>query len=101
MVARIPLVAGILLKSAARGDVGLVADDRVDLRRLGGLVELQRPVKVAVVGDRKGVHPQFDRACHQPVDGTSPVEEAVVAVAVEVGERLRAHPWASREKASV
>jgi len=101
VVAGIPLAARVLLEPAPRRDVGLVADDRVDLRRLRGLVELESPVKVAVVGDGQGGHAQFDRAVDQPFDRTRPVEEAVVAVAVEVGERLRAHPWASRGGAAV
>ena len=92
MVAGIPLAARVFLEAAPGGDVGLVADDRVDLRGLGGLVKLERPVQIAVVGDRQGVHAQLDRAVDKPVDRTRPVEEAVVAVAVKVGERLRAHP---------
>jgi hypothetical protein len=99
VVARVLLAAGILLEAAARGDVGLVADDRVDARGLGGLVELERPVEVAVVGDRQGVHAQFHRPRHQPVDRAGAVEQAVVAVAVEVDEGGRAHPWASRGRA--
>jgi hypothetical protein len=92
VVARVLLVAGILLKPAARGDVGLVADDRVDARLLRGVVKFEGAVEVAVVGDRQGVHPEFDRAAHEPVDGARAVEQAVVAVAVEMGETGRAHP---------
>ena len=94
VVAGVLLVAGILLKPAARGDVGLVADDRVELGGLGGLVELQGTVEIAVVGDRQGVHPEFDGTVHESVDRAGPVEQAVVAVAVEMDERLRAHPCA-------
>ena len=96
VVARILLATGILLEAAAGGDVGLVADDRIDPGRLCLGVKLECPVQVAVVGDRQGIHPQLGRAGHEPVDGAGSVEQAVVAVAVEVGEGERAHPWASQ-----
>ena len=53
VVAGVFLVAGVLLEAAPRGDVGLVADDRVELGGFGSLIELERPVKIAVVGDRQ------------------------------------------------
>ena len=94
MVAGVFLTAGILLESAARSDVGLVADDRIELGRLGSLIELKRAVEVAVVGDRQGIHAELNRPVDQPVDGAGSVEQAVVAVAVKVDERLRGHPCA-------
>ena len=97
VVARILLAAGVFLKPAAGRDVGLVADHRVDTGRLRRLVKLERAVKVAVVGDREGVHPQLDRAIDESIDRARPVEQAVVAVAVEMGEMLRAHPCARWE----
>ena len=64
VVAGLLHAAGLFRTPAPRGDVGLVADDRVDPRGFGGRVELQRPVQIAVVGQGQGVHPQ----CLGPLD---------------------------------
>ncbi len=76
-----------LVKATARGDVGFVADDRVDPRILRLAIELQRTVQVAVVGQRQRVHAVIDAAIDQFADVAGPVEQAVVAVAMQVGER--------------
>ena len=62
------LATTILLMAAARGDVGLVADDGVQPSRLGFGVKLKRPVEIAMVGDGQGIHPQFDRSPDQSLD---------------------------------
>lgn len=41
VVARLLLAARVLLEAAAGGDVGLVADDRIDPGGPGSLIELQ------------------------------------------------------------
>ena len=75
------------LRAAAGGHVGLDAEDRVDLLRPAGVVELHRPVQVAVVGDRRGVHPGGLRGLHEFRDLRHPVQQRVVRVAVQVRER--------------
>ncbi len=47
----------LLVGHAARGDVGLDADDRLDPRLLGGGVERDDPVHAPVVGQRQRRHP--------------------------------------------
>ena len=97
MVARFLLAAGLLVEAAPGGDVGLVTDDRIDAGRLRRGIELEGPVEIAVVGDRQGIHPQLLRPVDQPFDRTGPVEEAVVAVAVEMDEGAGGHPWPRRK----
>ena len=57
MVAGFLHVAGRFLPPAAGGDVRLVADDRLQTGVFGFLIELQRTVQIAVVGQRQRVHP--------------------------------------------
>ena len=83
--------AGVFLGAAAGGDVGLQAEDRVDAQFLRLPVELHRPVQVAVVGQGQGVHLQGLGPVEQAADRARPVQEAVVAVTVQVGEGMAAH----------
>ena len=41
-----------------------------------------------MVGERQGLHAQFRRAIHQPVDAAGSVEQAVVAMDMEMDEIL-------------
>ena len=59
--------------------------------RLGLAEELDGAVEVAVVGDRQGGHPQLLGPLDQVRDLARAVEQAVVAVAVQVDERRRGH----------
>ena len=80
--------AAVFLEAGGFNEVEFAADDRLDALGLGGVVELDRTVKIAVVGEREGLHPQLRRAIHQPVDPARAVEEAVVGMDVEVDEIL-------------
>ena len=92
VVAGLLRAAGVLLlKAAAGGDVGLVAHDRVDAHVLGRFVELQRPVQIAVVGQGQGVHAQLFGPLQQAGDFSGAVEQAVVAMAVQMGKGRGAH----------
>ena len=51
------------------------------------LVELERPVQVAVVGERQGVHALLFGPLDQLGDRAGAVEQAVVAVAMQMNER--------------
>ena len=78
------------------GDVGLVADDRIDLVRLALVVELERPVEIAVVGDRHSVHAGPLHLLDEVGNPVGPVEQAVVRVAMKMDERAgvaHGHPF--------
>ena len=94
-------IAGIFFEAAVGGDVGLVADDGVDAFLFGLLIELESAVEVAVVGEGQGVHAVGLGAGDELVDGAGAVEEAVMAVAVEVNEGLSAHEIPRRAGRSI
>jgi hypothetical protein len=78
--------AALLLEARSFDEVELAADERLDALGLGGVVELDRAVEIAVIGEGDGGHAELDRAVHQPVDPAAAVEQAVVGVDVEVDE---------------
>ena len=81
-----PAPAGRTLAAVVVGHVGLGADDRLDALLAALLVELQRPVHVAVVGDPERRLPVGDRLGHQLVEPGGPVQHRELGVDVEVGE---------------
>ena len=70
----------------AGGDVGFVADDRVEAGRLAFPVELDGAVEVAVVGQGEGVHALRLGVGRQFREAVGAVEQAVMAVAVQMNE---------------
>ena len=68
------------------GDVGLDADDRLDPRGLGLLVELVGAEHVAVVGHRDRRHAELGGALGQRVEAGRAVEHGVLGVDVQVDE---------------
>ena len=79
--------AGVpFLEAGAGGDVDLAADDRLDAGGHRLLVELDGAEHVAVVGDRQGRHAAFLGALDQVADLDGAVEEAVLAVQMEMDE---------------
>ncbi len=80
----------LLLPSIAVRDVGLEAEDRLDLLLPGLLLELPGPVKIAVIGDGERGHAHGDGLADQVVDPVGSVEERILAMAVQVNERHRA-----------
>ena len=86
-----------LFRAAVFGrDVGFVTDDRIDPGLLRLAVELQRSVQVAVIGQRQRIHAMvFARSISRSMRRGS-VQQAVVAVAMQVDKRLR-HPGFIRE----
>jgi len=91
------VLGALLLPPIAVGHVGLEPDDRLDALLLRLLLELPGAVQIAVVGDGQGRHAQLHAAADQIVDPIGPVEERVLAVAVQVNERhvavRRFLPW--------
>src|SRR5437764_454922 len=87
--------SGFALGARPRRNIGLVTNDRVDPRLLALLVKLDRAVEVAVIGQRDRVHPQAFDVRDQLGNAVGPVEQTVVAVAMEMNE---AHEgWSMKE----
>ncbi len=79
----------LLVRHRPPGDVGLHADDGLDARLGGRLVERHRPVERAVVGDGEAVEAVLDRRVDEVGDPPQPVEQAELRVGVEVDEVVR------------
>lgn len=69
-------------------DVGFDSDDRFDSFTLAGLVELDRTEHVSVIGQGESFHAMISSGTHQGRDGVDPVQEAVVAMDVQVAELI-------------
>ena len=82
----VPLDARVAVVPAVARDVGLDADDRLDARLACGDVKVDRAVQGAVIGERQRRHLQLFRARHEIAHAREPVEQAVLAVRVEVDE---------------
>ncbi len=82
---------GLLVLAAARRDVRLVADDRLHSRAGHRLVELDRAVEIPVVGQRAGLHLLRLRQLRERSRRAGAVEQAEVAVNVEVNEVVGIH----------
>ena len=79
-----PAGAGLLLEPAAGRDIDLAADDRLDAFLARRLVEINRPVKHAVIGDRQRRELQLMRLVHQPVQPASPIEQRILGVQMKM-----------------
>ena len=86
-------VAGSFLGPAARRNVRFVTDNGLDAAVLGLLVELQGAVQIAVVRQRQGVHALVSSTLDQPVDRAGAVQQAVMAVAVQMSKWLVGHGY--------
>jgi len=75
-----------LVEPALRGHVELAADDGLDPRLVGLLVEVDGTVHVAVVGDGHGGHPEFLGLFEEVAEADGAVQEAVLGVEVEMDE---------------
>ena len=74
------------LQARASREVEFAADERLEALGLGLVVELDRAVQIPMVGEGEGLHPQPGGAVHQAVDTASAVQQAVVAVDMEMDE---------------
>ncbi len=88
-VERLGVGLALLVAHRAPGDVRLDADDRLDPLRRRRLVEGDRAVQGAVVGDRERVEAQPLGLVDEVGDPAEPVEEAELRVDVEVREVVR------------
>ena len=93
VVAGVAPFLGLAISAMSRGDVRLVADDRIDAGGLAFLVELDRPEEIAVIGEgRKRSCPRLDVG-DELLDSAGAVEVmAVVGMAVEMDEGSFS-PW--------
>ena len=82
----VPTIAGLALP--IRSDVGLDPENRLDPRRPGGGMELERRVEVAVIGDRDRGHAERLHALDELLDPVAAVEQGVLAVEMEVDETV-------------
>ena len=78
-----------LVGHRAPGDVRLHADDRLDVPGAAGLVERDRAIQRAVVGQREQIEALLGRRIDQFGDPAQAVEQAEFGVDVEVGEVVR------------
>ena len=85
-VASAAAAAGLLLQPAARRHIHLAADDRLDALGAGGLVEINRAVKHAVVRDGQRGEAQLVRPVNEPVQPASAVQQRVLGVQMEVNK---------------
>ena len=78
--------SSVAIDPAALGNVGLDADNWLDPRLARSLVELDRTEHVAVIGERKSRHAGVLRCRDDVVQSVSTVEEAVLAMAMEMNK---------------
>ncbi len=83
-----PLHPGLVAAVRPGGDIGLEADDRLDVVGLRGLPELVCPEEVAVVGHRDRRHAHLLGGREHVLDPRGTVEHGVLGVVVQVDEVL-------------
>src|SRR5947207_3824315 len=85
MMVNVPAAAGgLLVETAAGSDIDFAADNRFDALVTGGLIEINRAVKHAVVGNRERGEFEFMGLFHQPVETTGPIEQRIFGVQMEM-----------------
>ncbi len=88
-VERLGVGLALLVRHRSPGDVRLHADDRLDVPGAAGLVERDRAVQRAMVGQRERIEALLGRRIDQLGDPAEAVEQAEFGVDVEVGEVVR------------
>ncbi len=79
-MARLVVQPVLPVKPGPGSHIHLTADDRMDPRRLTGLVEVDGAVHIAVVGDGDGALPQLMKPRRQLVDAAHPVQQRVLCM---------------------
>ena len=79
---RIPLA--FFIKTGARRDIDLTADDRLDALGAASLEKRDRTVQVAVIGDSDGSMPRRLRRLRNIDNAACAVQQAVFAVQMQV-----------------
>jgi len=75
-------------RRAVVDQIGLEADDWLDVVRPAGLVEVDRAVHHPVVGEAEGGHAELGRPLHHRVDLAGPVEQRILAVDMQMDRRI-------------
>ena len=84
------------------GNVRLNANDRLDSMSLRRLHKLNRAIESPVVGEGDGVHPETLRLLHQQLQVAHAVEQAELAVDVEVRKvNLGVHVGQSSDRRTI
>ncbi len=81
----------LFVKTASGGDIGFQTQNGVNPQFLSRLIEFQRTVEISMVGQGQGVHLQGFRPFEQAANRAGPIQKTVMAVAVQMGKRQRAH----------
>ena len=76
--------AGLLLETAAGGDIDFAAENGLDAFVARGLIKINRAAKHAVVGDRQRGKSQLMRLVHQPIQSASAIEQRILRVQMKV-----------------
>ena len=76
------------IKAAARGNIHLAPDDRLDSGRLGRFVKLHAAIHYAVVGNGCRCLPHFFQMIKHTVNAAGTVQQAVFCMHVQMGEIL-------------
>ena len=79
-----------VIEDLIRGHVRFVPENRLDSRVARFLIEFERAVHIAVVGERHGGHFELFSAFDERVELADTVEKGVVRVRVQMDERNRA-----------
>ncbi|MEI9998625.1 MAG: hypothetical protein WDO13_05390 [Verrucomicrobiota bacterium] len=85
----LPRVAGLAVQAAARREVDLAPDDRLDVDLAALLVKFDRAEEIAVVAQGQRGHLQLRRSRGQLRNPARTVEQAVLGVDVEMDEGFR------------
>ena len=88
----VPLGPRVAVEAVVAGDVGLDADDRLDAGVAAERVEVDGAVKRAVIGEAERRHVQGLRARDEVAEAGQPVEQAVLAMGVQMHEVLGDDP---------
>ena len=91
--------AAIFFQPRRLGEIQFTTDEGLDPFGFRLIVELDRAVQIAVVGERHRAHPELGCALDQPVNPAATVEQTVVRVNMKVDEIFvggRQGPKASR-----
>src|SRR6516165_546885 len=79
---------GATIRPLARSHINFATDNRLDPGLLRGLVKLDHPIHVAMVGNGNRRHPVLDRLFHQVGNSDRAVQERVFSVQVEMNKRV-------------
>ncbi len=84
----VALRSRIAIETVVAGDVGLDTDDRLDASVAAERVEVDRAIERAVIGEAERRHVQRLRARDEVAEAGQPIEQAVLAMGVQMDEVL-------------